>query len=416
MSLPLPKTDGLSNTGALASTIDPDAPAVDTPNQASWIRAMFEGADGIRLIQTQLDGLMENPADAARYMSLGVLYQLIGRKFEALACQDAALMHGRLFREAPHPPVPASFTLLVFVARGDLMTNTPIELLLEGRPVSVLRLYIDPDLPLPETVPEHDLAMVAISESDESRALLERLAGVAWPRPVINAAEAILDLSRDRLWSKLDDIDGVVLPPTLRTPRALAFANAAQLALSHGQPLLIRPVGSHAGVGLSRIEDTEGLEAYLDESAAEAFFLSRFIDYAGPDGRYRKYRIALFDGKPYLAHMAVGDHWMVHYLNAGMADSAPKRVEEAAAMLSFDYHFAVRHAAALAEISRRVGLEYFALDCAETPDGQLLVFEADVGMIVHALDPADVYPYKAPQMRKVFAAFEAMLRAKAAGA
>jgi hypothetical protein len=36
-------------------------------------------------------------------------------------------------------------------------------------------------------------------------------------------------------------------------------------------------------------------------------------------------------------------------------------------------------------------------------------------MIVHAMDPPTLFPYKAPQMRKVFAAFEAMLVAAATG-
>jgi hypothetical protein len=31
-------------------------------------------------------------------------------------------------------------------------------------------------------------------------------------------------------------------------------------------------------------------------------------------------------------------------------------------------------------------------------------------MIVHAMDSAELFPYKAEQMSKVFAAFEAMLR------
>ena len=88
----------------------------------------------------------------------------------------------------------------------------------------------------------------------------------------------------------------------------------------------------------------------------------------------------------------------------------------AVAMAGFDEGFAARHAAALAEISRRLGLEYYALDCAETAEGELLVFEADVGMIVHALDPEAVYPYKQPQMRKVFAAFEDLLRRAASAA
>ncbi len=61
----------------------------------------------------------------------------------------------------------------------------------------------------------------------------------------------------------------------------------------------------------------------------------------------------------------------------------------------------------------RLGLDYFAIDCAEAPDGSLLVFEADVAMIVHDLDPADLYPYKKRQMGKLFDAFEAFLRSHA---
>ena len=403
------------------STIDPAAPALDTPNQAALIRAVFEGADGVALVRARLSHLQAHPEDGGGFIALGTLYQLIGRRDEALACQDAAFLHGRVFREAPSPVQTPTFTLLVFVTHGDLMTNTPIELLLEGRPVQVLRLYVDADLPLPAAVPEHDLAMIAISEADATRPLLERLRGLDWPRPLINDAGAILDLGRDRLWRKLEGVEGLDLPATVRAPRGeLGLVVTKTLGLTDvlpgaAFPLLVRPVGSHAGQSLARIDGFSALKAYLDRNPAELFYVSRFVDYAGHDGRFRKYRVAMFDGRPYIAHMAVGDHWMVHYLNAGMAESAQKRADEAAAMAGFEHGFAVRHAGALAEIGRRLGLDYFALDCAETRDGELLVFEADVGMIVHALDPEALYPYKKPQMEKVFAAFEAMLRRKALG-
>ncbi|MDR3631037.1 MAG: hypothetical protein P4L42_11955, partial [Desulfocapsaceae bacterium] len=54
-------------------------------------------------------------------------------------------------------------------------------------------------------------------------------------------------------------------------------------------------------------------------------------------------------------------------------------------------------------------LDYLVIDCAETRDGQLLVFELDTGAVVHAMDPVDIFPYKVPQMRKVFSAFSDML-------
>lgn len=105
---------------------------------------------------------------------------------------------------------------------------------------------------------------------------------------------------------------------------------------------------------------------------------------------------------------------MVHYLNADMIDNPINRAEEARFLGDFEHAFGQKHAAALAAIAERTGLDYAQLDCAETADGQLLVFEVGTAMIVHAMDPADVFPYKKAAMTKVFAAFAAMLKRKAA--
>ena len=123
----------------------------------------------------------------------------------------------------------------------------------------------------------------------------------------------------------------------------------------------------------------------------------------------------LVDGVPHICHFAVSSHWMIHYLNAGMDASAAKRAEEAHCMAHFDEGFARRHAAALRAIDARMGMPYLGIDCAETRDGELLVFEADNAMIVHAMDAQALYPYKRPAMQKVFTAFRAMLARAAAG-
>ena len=111
--------------------------------------------------------------------------------------------------------------------------------------------------------------------------------------------------------------------------------------------------------------------------------------------------------------MAIADRWDIWYLNAGMSDSAAKRLEEETFM---------RHStlASRAAIRPRwpgspivIGLDYFTVDCAETKNGSLLIFEADNTAIVHDMDPPDIFPYKAPQMRKVFEAFAAMLGRRA---
>jgi hypothetical protein len=393
-------------------------PVVDLPNQAALLRKVFEGADIVPLIQAELDKLHKDITDAAAYVSLSLLYQLAGQKENGLACLDAGLHYARMFRQ---PAEGATLRLLAVCARGDLMTNTPIELLVEGLPIEVSRLYVDALGELPDCCPEHDVAIFAIGESDETRPALERLRGVSalWPTPMLNEPLAILDLSRDRLWRKLEGVPGLMIPPTARlTAGALMGVASGQRPLEQvlpggAFPLIVRPVGSHAGHGLTKIDDAAALATCVEQARMPMAYVSNFIDYASADGRWRKYRIAFIGGRPYLAHMAIGDHWMVHYLNAGMAESAEKRAEEAAAMAHFDADFAVRHGAALAGLHERLGLDYFAIDCAELPDGQLLLFEADVSMIVHALDPVDLYPYKRPQMAKLFAAFEGYLRGRA---
>jgi hypothetical protein len=392
-------------------------PVVDLPNQAALLRKAFEGADIVPLIQAELDKLHKDITDASAYVSLSLLYQLAGQKENGLACLDAGLHYARMFRQ---PAEGATLRLLAICAHGDLMTNTPIELLVDGLPVEVTRLYVDRLGDLPDSCPDHDVAIFAVGESEETRPALERLRGLSalWPKPMLNDALAILDLSRDRLWRRLDGVPGLVVPPTVRlTGAALLNLARDEQSLPEGTfPMIVRPVGSHAGQGLEKIEDAAALAAYIEQAGLPMAYVSCFVDYASDDGRWRKYRIAFIGGRPHLAHMAVGDHWMVHYLNAGMAESAEKRAEEAAAMAHFDEDFAARHAAAFAALNERLGLDYFAIDCAELPDGQLLLFEADVSMIVHALDPADLYPYKRPQMAKLFAAFEGLLREKAAQA
>ena len=124
--------------------------------------------------------------------------------------------------------------------------------------------------------------------------------------------------------------------------------------------------------------------------------------------------MVLIDGKPYAGHMAISSRWMIHYLNAAMLDNAANRAEEERFMTGFDEAFARRNVAALQAIAERSALDYLIIDCAETRDGALLVFEIDSSAVVHAMDPVDIFPYKQPQMRTVFAAFHELLARAAA--
>jgi glutathione synthase/RimK-type ligase-like ATP-grasp enzyme len=232
---------------------------------------------------------------------------------------------------------------------------------------------------------------------------------------LLNAPRLVGSLDRDKLFRLLDGIEGLEVPATLVVTRerlvdvAQSPDELADIAENLAFPVIVRPRGSHAGSGLAKIDDAQALALYLESHRDELFFISRFIDYSSEDGQFRKYRLAFVDGKPFACHMAIADRWDIWYLNAGMAQSGEKRLEEETWMHTFDAAFARRHRTALTAMADRIGLEYFTVDCAETADGALLIFEADNTAVVHNMDHANVFPYKPPQMRRIFDAFAAML-------
>ena len=372
---------------------------------ASLARMAFAGVDLNPLGRELIARATAHPEDAGTLMDLSMLLQLAGDRANGIAVQTQALRLQRLYRQAPVAPARDGIRLLAFVVPGDFMANTPLEFLLDGSDVTLDKLYVGPG-PYQE-IPDHDVAIVAIGESDENRAALQQLERLlqGWPRPVLNMPNRIARLSRDNAAALLQSLPGVVMPMSKRIDRETLMRSEMRF------PIIARPVGSHAGKGLTKVDDAGALHAYLQERPESAFYVSPFVDYRGADGLFRKYRIALIGGRPWACHMAISEHWMVHYLNAGMYESAEKRDEEARFMGRFDEDFARRHETALRAVCERVGLDYFGLDCAETPDGELLIFESDVAMIVHAMDSPDMFPYKQQQMRKVFAAFREMLGA-----
>ena len=161
------------------------------------------------------------------------------------------------------------------------------------------------------------------------------------------------------------------------------------------------------------MDSASDLASYLVFSFATSYFVTKFVDYRSDDGLYRKYRVAFIDRDAYLCHMATSQKWMVHYLNAGMAESQDKRDGEARAMAQFGTTFAARHASAFAALHEALPFDYYSIDCSELPDGRLIIFEADTAAIIHLMDPEETYPYKHAQMRRVFDAFGDMLHNRA---
>lgn len=312
--------------------------------------------------------------------------------------------------------------VLAINAPGTFQANMPLAPLLDETGTELHTLWLaDPEAVIADPLravgrhlPPFDCAFVAIAEdSRHRRALLAADRLVAALRvPVINNGARIAAMCREGVAERLRDLPNAVVPPQVLATRAALSDDPASWMRDHDLafPVVVRPRHSHAGEGVARAADAAELRACLDRNATvNTFYLAPFTDYRSADGQWRKYRVIFVDGRPMPYHLAIHHDWAIWYYNAGMGEDAAKRAEEARFLRNIDLVFPPQAMAALRGVAERVGLDYFGLDCGLMPDGRLLVFEVETGMIVHDADPAELYPYKKECVPRIFRAVEAMI-------
>lgn len=303
----------------------------------------------------------------------------------ALAHLRAAIAEDPLFTRLRTSCQPAARSVLLLAAPGDFQANLPLDRLFDestdlhtlwlADPQGILR---DPARFIPANLPWIDCTFIAIAEDAAHRVVLraaDALAAVIGA-PVINSGAAIGQLSRAGTAAMLQDLPDAIVPSHH------LVAHGTDLAVAF--PVIIRPFGSHAGKGLQRLADEAALANHYAENASTPWFtVAHFVDYRSLDKAWRKYRVIFVAGVAYPLHLAIHDDWAIWYYNAGMHLCANKQSEEAGFLADIQASLPQRTQAALRELALIVGLDYFGLDCGVMPDGRLLVFEIETGMIVH---------------------------------
>ncbi len=349
--------------------------------------------------------LERDGSNIGAHLAMYELEQIAGNGPKALSHQRAVLDRQTIFSEyAPRE----QRRLLVLLAPGDWQANVPVDFLVDRSTTTLHKVYIDSREQIAAAqIPRADVIFTAIGESDENHerlhlasALIEQLG-----LPQINKPANVLGTNRVTIYETLRDLSNTIVPQTLRLSRDVL--ESASEAVEY--PLVIRPVGSQAGRDLERVESHGQLQEYLARVDASLFYTMPFIDFSAADGYYRKYRIIVVDGVPYPFHLAISPRWMIHYYNAPMRENLWMRQEEERFLTEFQTVFGRNLQRALREVSDTLGLEYFGIDCSIDRQGRLLIFEADPAMIVHAGDDPEMFGYKHPPARRIFAAFERLI-------
>jgi hypothetical protein len=259
-------------------------------------------------------------------------------------------------------------------------------------------------------LPPHALIINAIGDADLCDEALRAAEAIVArsPAPLINPPSCIRRTGRADNAARLAGMPGVVTPGIRRLSREAMLA-ADDLIY----PLLVRVPGQHTGRNFLCIADQAALAPVLATLPGNDLLAIQYLDARGPDGFARKYRVMFVDGRMYPLHLAMSADWKVHYFTADMAAHAVHREEERRFLQDMAGVLGRRAIAALGHIAATLGLDYAGVDFALTPDGGVLLFEANATMVVSPPDADPMWDYRRPAVTAVLTAVRAMLAERA---
>ncbi len=114
-------------------------------------------------------------------------------------------------------------------------------------------------------------------------------------------------------------------------------------------------------------------------------------------------------GKLYPLHLAISDHWKVHYFSAEMAGNAAHQAEEAAFLADMPGVLGPRVMRSLERISDALGLDYGGMDFAISPNGEVLLFEANATMLIRPPKPGAQWDYRRETIGRALEAARSMV-------
>ena len=386
-----------------AATLDPASKWAHA-NLGSMLYRSGELEEAERECRLALD---LDPSLAGAHQNLSGILADRGQAEEARRHRDAAYgIRNLIVERAAHPR--AEVLVLTTADSG----NIPHRFLLPADRYTRIDWFIEYAPPgQAAELPPYEVVFNIIGDSDYSgptdaavEAFVEQC-----DRQVLNHPSRIGPTRRDRVPALLAGIEDVVVPKAARLDEdAAAGCDLAAWVAGAGltYPLLLRPIGSHGGRGLTLVRAAAELEAIDAEGGAYA---TEFIDFSTPaDGLFRKYRVIYVDRRPYPYHLAISGDWLVHYETAGMRGALGRQAEELRFLEHPGQALGPKASAAIAAIGERLDLDYAGVDFSILPDGRVLVFEANATMLVHPEAEGEL-DHKNPYVEAITSAFQDLI-------
>lgn len=228
-----------------------------------------------------------------------------------------------------------------------------------------------------------DIALVfnQISDADTHKKTLEKLgkinAHLRGKLKILNPPHLVQATTRDAISQNLQEI------PKFNVPQTIKFQPTSHEAVYHAikkhgfvYPVIFRQAGDHGGVSTVLLESRRSDEILFSFALdGRDYYLTQYVDYS-EGGIYKKYRIVVVGGKAYIRHCIISDEWLIHAASQDKSNRQTQ-IEE---MENFNQNIKENIQPIIDEIYKRVGLDYFGIDCSIDSDMRIVLFELNANM------------------------------------
>ncbi len=337
--------------------------------------------------------------------------------------EDAARAYRK--KGTRHQPRPAAAlpereepgTTRIIVLASPCGGNSPITRFLSKG--SFRTFYTVPDFfEASMSLPPHHLLINAIGDADSCGSSL-RTAGRVLEKskaPILNPPRRVHVTGRADNARLLGTLEGIVTPRIASIPReTLAGPKGIPLLEEQGFafPLLLRTPGFHGGGHFLRIETPDALAPGAASLPGQRLMAIEYLNARDADGKIRKYRVMMIDGKLHPLHKAVSSNWMIHYFSAEMADSPAHRAEDQRFLEDMPGALGPKAVAALERLRDALGLDYAGADFSLDSKGEILLFEANATMAIPLPNADEKWDYRRAPVLRLHQAVREMILTRA---
>jgi len=267
-----------------------------------------------------------------------------------------------------------------------------------------------------DLLPNFKLMLNTMADADVEYSSLVALQNWVEQNPdtaIINHPARILQTTRDGNFHRLQSIDGVEFPHTVKFTFENANAREVEQAISahpFTPPFIFRQAGTHTARTVELLHNRDQLNAYVGDGLSGVFYAISYRDIRWRNDYFRKLRVFSIGGEIFPVVCHLDKVWNVHGGNRKeiMRTSQTLMQEEQNFLADWKSYVGTRAVQAVEKLVEKTGLDFFGMDFNVTDTGDVFIYELNASMR-HSFDHAQNFPYKRPYDEAISTAFEKMV-------